>query len=1367
MNGKTEVFYEFAGFRLDVAGRILIRQGELVALAPKVFDTLLFLVQNSGRILEKDALMKALWPESFVEEGNLSQNIFVLRKILGDDRNGNSLIQTIPRRGYKFVATVKHIDASASENDHPGSSQSSLVADYWNCHSPFRSLQVFEPEDAWLFFGRDSEIGELLERLARSRVLAVVGNSGCGKSSLIRAGLISALQGGRFYHEGSAVESWRVAVFRPSGAPFDYLAEVLASQLAPELSLKGQAEFIADCRNKFPIEKDALRNAVNALVNVTAERDKVGQIHVLLVVDQFEELFTLTGKRETRDRYIDALLAASRPGGAVAVQVVLVLRADFYAQCLEHAELSRCLGTNQYNMPPMSREQLRESIERRLQLAAGQAEPGLIDSLLEEVGAEPGNLALLEHALGQLWDRCGGFGCTLTNQAYAQLGRLRGALGRHADEVYSNLVDDQSKRLAQKIFLELVHLGEDANAGNGNDTRRRVSKTDLLSLSGVEEIELLLGRLSSSRLISIGGSEQETFVEVSHEALIREWLALREWIAAHRDSLRLERRLRQAAEEWESVNRDPGALLQGARLAQGEEWLARSPHSPILLCEFLHASVAGRDQAVRKGLALSRWFSCVLALLLLIAMGTAWYTYRLQLVEKSRALAAQAEEIRGRDQGQALNLAIRGWRTAKTDEARLAVTKAFPRLIVTLNHGAGVESAVFSPDGQQVLTASDDHTARLWSIKDGHLLAALLGHTDKILYAEFSPDGQRIVTASMDHTARVWNADGGGPLVTLRGHTDRLDTAHFSPDGLRVVTASEDHTARVWNSADGRVLAILQGHGDAVGKAVFSPDGRRIVTASFDHTARVWNATDYTLLTTLVGHNDAIADVGFSPNGQRIVTCGLDHTARVWSSIDGRLLAVLQHDGIVWRATFSPDGRHIATASLDHTARVWDSEHGSLLAALLGHTSAVRHVTFSPNGRVILTDSDDSTARVWSGVDGRLLATLQVPAGLPTPTIDVNVVPWFSAFSPDGRLVVAALGDPAARVWNIAAAGVVVSALRGDTASIRGVAFSPDGRTIVTTVESTTRVWNSGDGRLLCILQGYLGLFHKAIFSPDSQRIVTVNQDQTAQIWNSPSGHLLVTLRGQTGSVLGAQFSPDGQRIVTTSTDHTARVWNSADGRVLATLEGHTRPVWSAQFSPDGQRIVTASADHTARVWNSADGRILATLEGHTRPVWSAQFSPDGQRIVTTSTDHTARVWNSADGRFLTALQGHKDLIWSAQFSPDGERIVTASADHTARVWNSADGRLLTTLQGHTDVVWNAQFSPDGRRIITAGNDRTARMWDSADGHVLVTLQGHTNVVADAVFSPDGQSIVTASYDQTARVWRVLTLDDIAQILTK
>ncbi len=648
MKNQAQVFYEFAGFRLDPGQRVLMRNGEPVTLTPKGFDTLLFLVQNHGRLLEKGELMKALWPESFVEEGNLSQNIFVLRKILGDDQNGNTFIETIPRRGYKFVAAVKQLDVPTH------CPQSSLSADYWRRHSPFRGLQVFEPDDAWLFFGREAETEDLLVRLGRSPVLAVIGNSGSGKSSLVRAGLIPALRAGRFGHGDvecsvapratstgvSDPESWRVAITRPSGTPFDYLAEVLPSQLAPELSLKEQAEFIADCRDTLPQGGETLRNAISALANATGQESS--QAHILLVVDQFEELFTLTTNREVRERYIDALLAASRWHGAVLVHLVLVLRADFYSHCLEHRGLSRCLGNNLYNVPRMTQNQLREAIEKRLALASAHAEPGLIDSLLDDVGTEPGDLALLEHALSQLWEKCGGFGCTLTNSAYSAIGRLRGALGAHADAVYAGISDSAQKQLVQKIFLELVHLGEGAP-----DTRRRVRKEELLSLGAPEEVESLLARLTSSRLISVGGEGLEAFAEVSHEALIREWSTLREWVAQNREELQLGRRLVQAAQEWEGLNRDPGALLQGARLAQGEEWLLKHPAAQSPLREFVQASVTVRAQAEERELRSQkaaatrfRWFSCALAGLLLVALGATWFVHRQQLIAESRALAA-------------------------------------------------------------------------------------------------------------------------------------------------------------------------------------------------------------------------------------------------------------------------------------------------------------------------------------------------------------------------------------------------------------------------------------------------------------------------------------------------------------------------------------------------------------------------------------------------------------------------------------------------------------------------------------------------------------------------------------------------------
>jgi WD40 repeat protein/DNA-binding winged helix-turn-helix (wHTH) protein len=1337
MDEKSKI-YSFGEFQLVLEERTLLRGGEPVALQPKCFDTLAYLVENSGRVLEKDELIKTLWPDSFVEEGNLVQNIFVLRKVLGDDRNGHSFIKTIPRRGYKFVAPVAQVEPAHGNG---------VPAAYWGQHSPFRSLRAFEAEDSWLFFGREAETGELLERLGKSPVLVVAGNSGCGKSSLLRAGLVPALNEG----EGQDAESlWRIAVFRPSANPFDYLAEVLPGLLAPELSPRELAEFIAACRSRFPADENALRDAVSALAG--ANRAGAGETRVLLVADQFEEIFTLTASKEARDRYIDSLLAAARAHGPVPVHLVLALRADFYANCLEHAGLSRCLETNLYNVPRMGRERLRETMEKRLELAAAQAEPGLIDALLEDAGEEPGNLALLEHALGQLWSKCGGFGRTLTNSAYAEIGRLRGALGRHADEVYNGLRDEGQKRLAQRIFLELVTVGENAGV---QDTRRTVRKQDLLALSRTpEETEQLLAVLASSRLISTSGEGEDAFAEVSHEALIREWPLLREWIAQNREELRLERRLLQAAEEWQALHRDSGALLQGARLAQAEEWLAKHSDMSAVLREFLQASIAARVEAEeqrlrrqRAGATRAKRISWALAVLLLAGLSIAWFAHR---VERSRSLAAESGATLAHDRTAALDLALRAWRTAKTDEARVAVTTAFPQVLATLKHDGVVVVSVFSPDGSRILTASYDNTARIWNSADGSLLATL-NHTNRVQSAAFSPAGDRVVTASADHTARVWSAIDGRLLAVLQGHLGDVLLAVFSPDGQFIVTASYDKTAKIWSALDGRLLTTLQGHSGPVYLAQFSPDGQRIISAGEDYKARVWSVTNGRPVNVLQ-HNGVVQYVEFSPDGGRIATASWDHTARLWSSVDGHLLFVLHHDGPVTRAVFSPRGERIVTIGYDKRARVWNVADGRLLFTL-EHEDRVQHVEFSRDGEYLVTASFDQKARVWRSADGLLVATL---------TGHTQAV-FHAAFSPSGDRIVTGGVDNTARLWSIHTAGLVAD-LRVHRQSISGAEFSPDGRRIVTgSLDNTASVWSTGDGRLLATLQGHAGPVYQASFSPDGQRIVTASEDHTARVWSTGDGRLLVTLQGHTGAVSQASFSPDGQRIVTASEDHTARVWSAGDGRQLVTLQGHAGLIYQALFSPDSQRIVTASRDHTAGVWSAGDGRQLSTLPVS---VYKAAFSPDGQRIVTGSLEKAARVWSAGDGRLLFTLQGNAGPVYQVSFSPNGQRIITADWDGTAQIWSSANFSLLATLHGHWNSLTTARFSPDGQSVLTAGMDGTARLWKANDGHLQTILQTHGAILV-AIVSPDGQRIITAGTEQTARLWRIYTLHDIENILSQ
>jgi WD40 repeat protein len=517
-----------------------------------------------------------------------------------------------------------------------------------------------------------------------------------------------------------------------------------------------------------------------------------------------------------------------------------------------------------------------------------------------------------------------------------------------------------------------------------------------------------------------------------------------------------------------------------------------------------------------------------------------------------------------------------------------------------------------------------------WQPKTHLALKTLRGHLDAVKSVAFSPDGQRIVTGSEDHTAKVWEAASGKELLTLKGHTDEVWSVAFSRDGQRIVTGSWDGTAKVWEATNGRELLTLKGHTNRVYSVAFSPDGQRIVTGSDDQTAKVWDAAIGKELLTLRGHKGWVLSVAFSPNGQRIVTGSDDQTAKVWEAASGKELLTLRgHSGWIPSVAFSPDGQRIVTGSGDNMAKVWEAASGTNLLTLKGHSSGINSVAFSPRGQRIVTGSEDQTAKIWDAASSEELLTLR------GHTDEV----WAVAFSPDGQRIVTGSGDNMAKVWE-AASGTNLLTLKGHSGEVRSVAFSPDGQRIVTgSWDNTAKVWEAASGRELLTLKGHSGEVRSVAFSPDGQRIVTGSWDHTAKVWEAASGTYLLTLKGHRNQIMSVAFSPDGQRIVTGSSDETAKVWDAASGQELRTLRGHSSLVWSVAFSPDGQRIVTGGGDNIAKVWEAASGASLLTLKGHSLGIRSVAFSPDGQRILSGSRDHTAKVWEAARPEQVAAWQ--------------------------------------------------------------------------------------------------------------------------------
>lgn len=674
-----------------------------------------------------------------------------------------------------------------------------------------------------------------------------------------------------------------------------------------------------------------------------------------------------------------------------------------------------------------------------------------------------------------------------------------------------------------------------------------------------------------------------------------------------------------------------------------------------------------------------------------------------------------------------------------------------PELILPIGHTHFIVSAVFSPDGKRILTASWDHTAKIWDASSGMLLKSLEGHTSDIQAAVFSPDGKKILTVSYDATAKLWDAASGDLLKTL-AHTASVQTGAFSPDGKTILTASGYDTAKrynvakTWDAASGALLKTFEGHTGPVNSSIFSPDGKKVLTGSDDSTAKVWDAFSGMLDKTF-DQREKITAAVFSLDGKKILTTSAFHGVSLWDAVSGDLLKTLTVEGGASTAVLSPDAKTILTASFsrdDYTAKLWDAASGDLLKSLEGHEYWIIAAVFSRDGSKILTAARDGTARLWDAASGMLLKTMEGHTAILSSAI----------FSADERKILTASGDSTAKLWD-AASGLLLKTFEGHARPVNTAAFSSDGKKILTgSVEGTAKLWDAVSGSILKTLENKDG-FTSAAFSPDEKKILATYTDGVVRLWDANSGMLLKSLKGDKYGVYSAVFSPSGQKILTAS-EETTKLWDAASGRLLKSWKLNYTS--SAVFSPDGKTIL-ATSEWGASLLNATSGRLLHTFKGHENKIMSAVFSPNGKNILTASWDNTAKLWDAASGSLLKTFQGHTEFVQTAVFSPDGKKVLTASDDHTAKLWDAASGSLLKTLE-HRATFTSANFSPDGKMILTASWDKgTAKIWDAASGKLLKTLESDTAIhnMTSAVFSPDGKKVLTTSTGNTIKLWDVAT----------
>jgi WD40 repeat protein/DNA-binding SARP family transcriptional activator len=1149
---------------------------------------------------------------------------------------------------------------------------------------PFKGLQYFDEKDADLFFGREDLVSHLVEQI-RSRekmkgaqFLAIIGASGSGKSSLVRAGLIPALKRGGM--------SRVVHVITPTEHPL----EALSSKL---------------------------------------KNGSIAKEQFLLFVDQFEELFTLCRSEKERKSFINNLLCAAQDGSA---SIVIALRADFYAACAPYENLRKILSQNQEYIGPMNADELRRAIEEPAHAGGWTLEPGLVDLFLHDIGAdgdrspEPGALPLLSHALLETWYRRSGRMLTLAG--YAESGKIHEAIAKTAEAVFARF-SPQEQSIARNIFLRLTELGDGTQ-----ETRRRVLLSEIIPPLETASLlnkstETVLKMLSDARLVIT----TEATAEVAHEALIREWNRLHEWLTENREGLRLHRHVTESAQEWDRQGRQPDLLYRGGRLTQTLEW-AESHSSDLnpLEQDFLLASKNFAEQEFAEREA--------------------------QRQRELEAAQKLAESERQRAEGQtrsarqlrrrayvlagilllALILAVAAvlQRNSATRQTHLAAARELALASVNnLNVDAELSTllalqAVSESNLANVPAPYEVQDALHQAIQNSRIHYTLTGHAGEVSAVAFSPDGKLLATAGRDTTAKIWDAATGAELVTLRGHSQSIDDIAFSPDGKILATASGDKTVKLWDVESWKELRTLDAS-DNIWIVSFSADGK-LLAAGGEQTASVWDVDTGQLLLTFEGQTGPVA---FGPVGNQLATVSNDDTTKIWNVETGE--EILSLDYVANILAFSPDGKRLATANTE--LKVWDVTTGEELVSATGFTAIVRGIAFNPDGSQIATGGQDGTLVLWDSQTGERLFALTGHAGAINDVAFSPrcVAPPEALFAWCGVWLATASRDGTAKVWDVSPAG----------------------------------------SRELITMPGFSGgfldethLYTARYIDPGEYKKVEI------QTWivlpDGTSNRVSDTIFDHPTSTVNGVMSADGARLATRMSDNTVKVWDIKTGEELSTLIiDPTEIVMAQALNSNGTQVVTGDMDGTVKVWDVATGKVLLTFMGNVGSIYGVvAFSPDGTRIATGGDDGTVRIWDATTGKEVLTLAGHTLPIFAISFSADGKRIATAGMDQAARVWDAASGENLFTLTGHTATVLTVAFSPDGTRLVTGGHDGTARVWDISDdataGQELLTLTGHDGYIDylnNLSFSPDGKRLATGSFqDGTVRVYVL----DVAELVT-
>jgi WD40 repeat protein/DNA-binding SARP family transcriptional activator len=1195
--------------------------------------------------------------------------------------------------------------------------------------NPYRGLSAFRSADADDFCGRESFVLRLQEAVKRQTTIVVLGASGSGKSSLVQAGLLPNL-----------ASSWHVVQCRPGSRPFERLAEALLPYLST-LRLPGEGvdatEHAHEARKQTLAQmlrekKFSLAHLVQQIEEQQASSStaNAGKPPMLLVIDQFEELYTLCTSPEAQRTYLDLLfdpaleaIPASLAQGTVPLERanagsrlvrLLCLRADFTGQALAYRPLADAIQSGRLILGPMNRDELRTAIEKPAQTRQIAFEPGLVERLLDDVGQKPGHLPLLQFTLTRLWEQKREN--QLTHSAYTALGGIAGALTGYAEKVYTALSSAEQKTV-QHVLTQMVYPGQGTE-----DTRRIVHRSELS-----ENAWALVRKLADARLVVTGSnSDGVETAEIVHEAIIRTWGRLRAWLEADRGFHQWQERLRATMAQWQRSGRDEGALLRGALLSEAQQWAAqRWPSLSAAQQAYIQASRT-RRQRRQAEIEAQRQRELDQAQAL---------AHAAQLAQSLRLAANARLALRDQDTELALALALEA---AKVDHAPPEVERVLAEAAYAPGtrrmldeQGPYVRCVAAGVDGRTALSGGADQTLILWDLSTGQALHRMRGHEDTLFDVAYGPDGQTALSASGDSTLILWDLTTGQALRRFRGHKRRTSALAFHPDGQTALSASGDGTLILWDLATGQALHRYAGHWEGIECCAVDPSGRWALSGDSSGELLLWDMasgelayrlTDHPQDASKRAHEQRVRGVAFLPDGQTAISVGQDRRVLVWDIQSGTLsrrFEFWETDGL-YSIDLSPDGRQALIGTRDTPPILLHLASGQATQTTFGRRGRIECLVFHPDGKHVLTGASNGQVRLSDLYGGAEIRQIDHSASRGAVTgVDV---------SSDGQRMITSHWDHSLTLWDLAAPEC--PELRrwvGHESPISGgVRFLPDGR----------RALSGAGGD------------------------VYPHQDMSLRLWDLDTGDELGRFLGHKEPVWALDVSQDGRTAVSASPDGTIRVWE-LDPPQGAPSESGPRgrdtsfPVQRAgrivydfapqaprclALSPDGRRVLAgldkeSSAEPNYDLWllslsdpagpqigGAGDtDPIVRRFAGHDEPVSAVAMSADGKWAISGALSGAVLLWDVSTGKMLHRLKGHTSGIQGAAFAPSGQFAVTSSRDGSLIVWNLETREAIRRYLGHRGQALDVCIAPDERTLFSAGADLTVREWrlDATQGALM------------------------------------------------